>query len=179
MSPDSVAKEMRSQIASGELSFSYAADAEVVIEMYRKGFIETFRQYKVYKPDADMVDFSDLGWRDSDAYILADALKFMAENDCAQEGLHFDVGIDGVAAAAAGALKKGLANDFSPAARQALLDAAQQAGVKLHSKFEENDKDSLMWKTDAEREALREKRLKKLLDEGHESVVRMYDNRSE
>lgn len=61
----------------------------------------------------------------------------MVQNDCVPQGLVFDVGIDGVAAAAGHAVNTGVANDFSPAARSALLEAAKEAGLKMYYDFQE------------------------------------------
>lgn len=102
--------------------------------MYRKGFMQAFLKLK---KDRGSMDYSDLGWRDSDAYVLIDAFHYMRAHDCVPLGAFFDVGIYGVAGATAYAVSQGVANDFSPAAYHALHEAAREVGIKLHDTYEE------------------------------------------
>ena len=79
MSPDRVASEMRKSVASGTLSFSHAADEDVVLDMYRRGFEEAFRAAD--RPDGEIY-YNKLEWGDAEAELLAEAIEYMRAHGC-------------------------------------------------------------------------------------------------
>ena len=89
LSPDAVAKEMRARVSAGTLAFTYEADIEPVIEMYRKGFVAAFagyRQLRQIKEGAGTtIYYGQLGWTDADAAVMADAIRY-ADQHCDMRG---------------------------------------------------------------------------------------------
>ena len=69
MAPDKIEREVREMVAVGTLSFSYAADLEPVIELYRQGFVSAFQERHLL--------FADLGWGEAEFAELAVALKYL------------------------------------------------------------------------------------------------------
>jgi hypothetical protein len=81
VSPHALAKELREGVESGSLFFSYAADLEEVVEMYRRGFISAFENFGTTRVDKEgHIDFSELGWGDDEAYVLADAFAYVEKH---------------------------------------------------------------------------------------------------
>merc|ERR1712217_739630 len=69
MSPDRMAAEMREKVTSGELSFTSNADMEVVIEIYRSGFIKAIE-------GMDCLNYRSLKWRDDKVDDLVEFFEF-------------------------------------------------------------------------------------------------------
>lgn len=84
-SPDQVGDDIRGRVDTGDLFFSYMADVDVVIEMYRRGFIAAFDSYRqlrgTHADAATSIYYGRLGWTDDDADIFAASLRF-ANDHC-------------------------------------------------------------------------------------------------
>ena len=70
------------RLGSGELNFSYGADADVVVGMYRRGFEEAYRSYLELAKDAQNISYPNLGWGDAEAETLVTSLEYMVKHDC-------------------------------------------------------------------------------------------------
>ena len=83
LDPNGAEAQMRAGLAAGSLSFSYASDSQVVIDMYRRGFIAAFDGYRALRnlsPEEDTsIYFAGLGWTDRDAERLAASLAFVSD----------------------------------------------------------------------------------------------------
>lgn len=82
MSPDRLAIQMKEAVSKGELVFSYGADLDVVVDLYRKAFETSFRDIKSLVPVCDGMFFKDYGWGDYDLPILMEAFEYMRNKDC-------------------------------------------------------------------------------------------------
>ena len=80
-SPEQMATELREGVASGEIGFTSGADADVVIELYAKGFIGAFDTYAQYDSGVPMIYYTYLGWGTEEVPTLVAALEY-AEAHC-------------------------------------------------------------------------------------------------
>ena len=114
---------MRARVSAGSLSFSYAADIEPVIEMYRRGFVQAFvgyRQLRSIPPGAGTsVFYGNLGWGADEAALLADAIRFIGE--------HCEMADGAVELTFSG-------NHFPPESRKLLMAAAKAVGGRRGGK---------------------------------------------
>ena len=82
LSPDRLAVQMKEAVSKGELVFSYGADLEVVVDLYRQAFETSFRDIKSLVPVCDGLYFMDYGWDDEDLPILLEAFEYMRSKKC-------------------------------------------------------------------------------------------------
>ena len=78
--PPTFAKHLRERVASGELSFSAESDLDVVIEMYRAGFVSIFENYRAFDPDGFFAAFAAMDWGEEEARQVAAALGYAAKH---------------------------------------------------------------------------------------------------
>ena len=83
MSPVRFAAELRAKVRAGELSFSVEADLGATIAMYEATFVSAFEGYayatsSVADAEAHLF-YTDCGWADQQAEILAEALEAIAD----------------------------------------------------------------------------------------------------
>ena len=123
LSPPALEQDMRARVSAGSLSFSYAADIEPVIEMYRRGFVQAFvgyRQLRSIPPGAGTsVFYGNLGWGADEAALLADAIRFIGE--------HCEMADGAVELTFSG-------NHFPPESRKLLMAAAEAVGGRRGGK---------------------------------------------
>ena len=123
LSPPALEQDMRARVSAGSLSFSYAADIEPVIEMYRRGFVQAFvgyRQLRSIPPGAGTsVFYGNLGWGADEAALLADAIRFIGE--------HCEMADGAVELTFSG-------NHFPPESRKQLMAAAEAVGGRRGGK---------------------------------------------
>ena len=79
-SPEQMATELRQGVASGEIGFTSGADADVVIELYAKGFVGAFDTYLQYGSISGII-YWNLGWGTKEVPTLVAALEY-AEAHC-------------------------------------------------------------------------------------------------
>ena len=68
MSPEDVGKEFRARVARTDdqmLSFSYSADLEPVIDLYRRGFVSAIESFPENSSKGSQISFQGLQWDDS------------------------------------------------------------------------------------------------------------------
>ena len=79
MSPDDVATEMRDRATrtdERQLSFSYLADLEPVIDLYRRGFILAIETFSALSPKGSQINYQGLGWADEHEPSLVAAWRY-------------------------------------------------------------------------------------------------------
>lgn len=119
VSPARFATEIRDGIASGDIEFSVAADAELAVGLYESTFaraFETFVPAHGQGRTSDMIFYKDLQWTDEDAPLLAEALAYAVE--------HCDL-------SAISRLSLNFRENEFTAAGKALLEEAAKAQPKL------------------------------------------------
>lgn len=79
LAPDRFAAVVRRQLASGELAFTAASDVDVVLEMYRAGFLRIFETYRRFDPQGFFAAWAGLEWGAAEAKQVAHALSYAAE----------------------------------------------------------------------------------------------------
>jgi hypothetical protein len=80
-SPEQMATELREGVASGEIGFTSGADADVVIELYAKGFVGAFDTFLQYTSNVPMIYYQRLRWGTKELPTLVAALEY-AEAHC-------------------------------------------------------------------------------------------------
>jgi len=81
MSPDDFATQMREGIASGRLAFTAKADAEFVIDQYRKGFIAAYEGHTRIQKNGPWIHMTNIGWGPDEGHTIARAIAY-AEEHC-------------------------------------------------------------------------------------------------
>lgn len=82
MSPDRLDLEIRQSIENGKMFFSYNADIDVVVKLYRRAFEQAFGDIKELVPLCDGLFFMNYGWGDEDVDTLIEAFDYMRANNC-------------------------------------------------------------------------------------------------
>ena len=80
LTPPAFARGLKQRVAEGEVTFSNDADLELVIEMYRRGFISVFERYRDFDPDGFFAAFAAMAWGESEAMQVASALGYAAKH---------------------------------------------------------------------------------------------------
>jgi len=78
-SPEQMATELHEGVTSGEIGFTSGADADVVIDLYAKGFVAAFDTALQY--GSDCIFYHNLGWGTAQVPTLVAALEY-AEAHC-------------------------------------------------------------------------------------------------
>ena len=78
-SPTHFAKHLRQRVASGELSFSAESDLEMVIDMYKRGFVSIFDEYRDFDPEGFFAAWAAMGWGECEAKQIAAVLTYAAK----------------------------------------------------------------------------------------------------
>ena len=81
LSPDTMAEDLRSAVASGARAFTANADVALVIEQYARGFVKAFisnvqRQY----PGLGTLFYQDFNWGDEQGRTMLEAIKYVVQH---------------------------------------------------------------------------------------------------
>ena len=79
LAPDRFAALVRRRLESGELAFTAASDVDVVLEMYRAGFLRVFETYRRFDPQGFFAAWAGHDWGVAEAKQVAHALSYAAE----------------------------------------------------------------------------------------------------
>jgi len=79
LAPDRFAALVRRRLESGELAFTAASDVDVVLEMYRAGFLRVFETYRRFDPQGFFAAWAGHDWGAAEAKQVAHALSYAAE----------------------------------------------------------------------------------------------------
>jgi len=79
LAPDRFAALVRRQLEAGDLAFTAASDVDVVLEMYRAGFVRVFETYRRFDPQGFFAAWAGLAWGEAEAKHVAHALSYAAE----------------------------------------------------------------------------------------------------
>ena len=77
-SPELVARELREGVLDSTIAFTAAADVDVVVGLYQRGFVKAFETFR--QTGGDQIYYAGLGWGSEEAPILAEALKYAHEH---------------------------------------------------------------------------------------------------
>lgn len=80
MAPHTFGKSLRERVGCGEVGFSSDADVDLVIEMYRRGFVSVFEGYRGYDPDGFFAAWAALEWGEAEARQIAAALAYAVKH---------------------------------------------------------------------------------------------------
>ena len=64
LSPDTMAEDLRSAVASGIRAFTANADVALVIEQYARGFVKAFSNLKTQCPGLRTLFYNGFNWGD-------------------------------------------------------------------------------------------------------------------
>jgi hypothetical protein len=78
LAPPAFGEQVRADVAAGALSFGEAADVELVIGLYARGFEEAFNMFKAKGGGVLFLDF--LGWGEEHAPQLLAALEHVRDH---------------------------------------------------------------------------------------------------
>jgi len=105
MSPDDFATEMRKGIASGRLAFTAKADADFVIDQYRKGFIEAYERHTRTQRNGAWIHMNNLGWGPDEGHTIARAISYVEEHCSPPQTLLMNLGDNNFGTDAVDAIK--------------------------------------------------------------------------
>jgi len=105
MSPDDFATEMREGIAAGRLAFTAKADAEFVINQYRKGFIEAYERHTRTQRNGAWIHMNNLGWGPDEGHTIARAISYVEEHCSPPQTLLMNLGDNNFGTDAVDAIK--------------------------------------------------------------------------
>ena len=95
LSPDTMAEDLRSAVASGARAFTANADVALVIEQYARGFVKAFISNGVA---VGTLFYTDLNWGDEQGRTMLEAIKYVVQHGefpdghlriCCTEGNNF------------------------------------------------------------------------------------------
>ena len=79
-SPVKIARELREGVASGDLGFTAAADLEMVVGLYEKGFVNAFSTYSMLADGDAHIWYTHLSWTDEMAPAVVEAIAYAKEH---------------------------------------------------------------------------------------------------
>lgn len=120
MSPERVERELREGVASGALAFTASADLDLVIGIYRRGFLEALESMR-----GQEVCLHNCGWGDAEVAVLVEAFQYVARH--LKEGAVFTRD-DAI-------WFNLVSNDFTDAGRAQLRAAAEGSGGRIYLTF--------------------------------------------
>ena len=80
LSPDTMAEDLRSAVASGTRAFTANADVELVIEQYVRGFVKAFSNLKTQCPGLVTLFYTDFNWDDEQGRTMLEAIKYAVQH---------------------------------------------------------------------------------------------------
>ena len=92
LSPDTMAEDLRSAVASGARAFTANADVELVIGQYARGFVKAFSNYCTQCPGSSSLFYEDLNWGDEQGRTMLEAMKYAVQHGEFPDGdldIHF------------------------------------------------------------------------------------------
>lgn len=131
LSPDAFEQALGVKMREGEVRFSAPADAILVCELYRSGFVEAFDAYRFLKREDNVLYYSGLGWGAQEALVLKVALAYVAQHCFSPGTLAEDLDADAVMMVVD--LSR---NDFGEEEERALREALEPCGERVQLRFE-------------------------------------------
>ena len=80
LSPDTMAEDLRSAVASGTRAFTANADVALVIGQYARGFVKAFSNYCTQCPGSSSLFYEDLNWGDEQGRTMLEAIKYVLQH---------------------------------------------------------------------------------------------------
>ena len=80
LAPTAFAKLLKERCEAGDLSFSNAADVDLVTRMYQEGFVRLFERYRDFDPDGFFAAFAAMDWGEAEALQIAAALSYAVKH---------------------------------------------------------------------------------------------------
>ena len=80
LSPDTMAEDLRSAVASGARAFTANADVALVIEQYVRGFVKAFSNYQTQCPGVCSLYYWNLNWDDEQGRTMLEAIKYAVQH---------------------------------------------------------------------------------------------------
>ena len=80
LSPDTMAEDLRSAVASGTRAFTANADVALVIEQYARGFVKAFSYLKTQCPGLNCSFYQGFNWDDEQGRTMLEALKYVVQH---------------------------------------------------------------------------------------------------
>merc|ERR1712226_504117 len=116
LAPDRFEAEVRRRVADGSLSFSLSNDTDIIIDMYRRGFLAAFDGFRRLRgltnpKETTSIYYGNLKWGDEHAEELAHSLRFVCQQ-CKMKDGEVEIQVND--------------NKFSEQAQQMLMDAVGQ-----------------------------------------------------
>ena len=79
MSPYQLSTMMQRKVQNNEIAFSEPEDLELIIEMYQRGFVGVFQNYRRFDPSGVFRGYMGMAWTADEAKQLAGALAYASE----------------------------------------------------------------------------------------------------
>ena len=80
LSPDTMAEDLRSAVASGARAFTANADVALVIEQYARGFVNAFSNFKAQCPGLNTLYYWGFNWGDEQGRTMLEAIKYVVQH---------------------------------------------------------------------------------------------------
>ena len=80
LSPDTMAEDLRSAVASGARAFTANADVALVIEQYARGFVKAFSNLQTQCPGLVTLWYEGFNWDDEQGRTMLEALKYAVQH---------------------------------------------------------------------------------------------------
>ena len=80
LSPDTMAEDLRSAVASGTRAFTANADVALVIEQYARGFVKAFSNLKTQCPGKPSLWYTGFNWGDEQGRTMLEAIKYAVQH---------------------------------------------------------------------------------------------------
>ena len=79
LSPDTMAEDLRSAVASGTRAFTANADVELVIGQYARGFVKAFSNLQTQCPGLINLFYMGFNWGDEQGRTMVEAIKYAVQ----------------------------------------------------------------------------------------------------
>ena len=80
LSPDTMAEDLRSAVASGARAFTANADVALVIEQYARGFVKAFSNFRAQCPGSVTLFYNGFNWDDEQGRTMLEAIKYVLQH---------------------------------------------------------------------------------------------------
>ena len=80
LSPDTMAEDLRSAVASGTRAFTANADVALVIEQYVRGFVKAFSNFRTQCPGLICLYYNGFNWGDEQGRTMLEAIKYVVQH---------------------------------------------------------------------------------------------------
>ena len=87
LSPDTMAEDLRSAVASGARAFTANADVALVIEQYARGFVKAFSNVRAQCPGLVCLFYWGFNWGDEQGRTMLEAIKYAVQHGEFPDGL--------------------------------------------------------------------------------------------